>query len=45
MASMFDKLNLEEEREILVLNPPAAFAAELCPATKIYTVTQLGLSY
>ena len=38
MATLFEKLNLKDHQEILVLNPPASFAPELArlPAVTIH---------
>jgi hypothetical protein len=42
MPSVFDKLNLKEEREILVLEAPASFEAELRVLRKVKVVRTLG---
>lgn len=41
MASVFDKLNLKEEREILVLNAPSSFGPELRKLTGVKVHTRV----
>lgn len=42
MPSVFDKLNLKEQREIVVLNAPTSFDAELQTLHKVKVVRTLG---
>src|SRR5579859_5535843 len=42
MPSVFDKLNLKEEREIVVLDAPASFEAELQALPKVKVVRTLA---
>lgn len=42
MPSVFDKLNLKDEREIVVLDAPASFEAELQALRKVKVVRNLG---
>jgi hypothetical protein len=41
MASVFDKLNLKDQREILVLNAPASFEPELRKLSDVTVQTRL----
>ena len=42
MSTLFDKLNLKDQREILVVNAPAAFEAELLALTDVAVVRDPG---
>ena len=42
MPGVFDKLNLKEEREIVVLNAPTSFDAQLQTLRKVKVVRTLG---
>ena len=42
MPGVFDKLNLKEEQEIVVLDAPASFEAELQALPKVKVVRTLG---
>ena len=42
MPGVFDKLNLKEQREIVVLNAPTSFDAELQTLRKVKVVRTLG---
>jgi hypothetical protein len=42
VPSVFNKLNLKDEREIVVLNAPASFDAELQSLRKVKVVRTLG---